>query len=191
MYRADSRAHRNTNSSPDCEPNRRTFCIADCITNGRADSLTHSLTRSLTQSLLRRAHAGPVQWLIENITHMAQPSHELSVRISRLAESDVYVNKRYKKLVSSGGNLLFNAGLRMVASTATRAFASCFKAGRRKRPARAQHSVIAALLTEPVTEVTSTPSVINTDSQVQSPFNLTACSLNPMNAITTHLMALS
>jgi hypothetical protein len=172
MYRADSRAHRNTNSSPDCEPNRRTFCIADCITNGRADSLIHSLTHSLTQSLLRRAHTGPVQWLIENITQMAQPSHELSVRISRLAESDAYVNKRYKNLVSSGGSHSLTAGLRMVASTATRAFASCFKAGRRKRPARAQHSV---------TEVTSTPSVITTDSQVQSPFNLTAWELTQSN----------
>jgi hypothetical protein len=46
---------------------------------------------------------------------------------------------------------------------------------------RGQHSGTAALLSaghsEPVTEVTLTPSVINTDSQVQSPFNLTACSL--------------
>jgi hypothetical protein len=44
---------------------------------------------------------------------------------------------------------------------------------------RGQHSGTAVLLSaghsEPVTEVTS--SVINTDSQVQSPFNLTACSL--------------
>jgi hypothetical protein len=112
---------------------------------------------------------------------MAQPSHELSVRISQLAESDAYVNKRYKKLFSSGGSHSLTASLRMVTSAATRAVASCFKAGRRKRPVRAQHSATAALPSaghsEPVTEPTLTALVINTDSQVRSPFNPPYCSL--------------